>query len=221
MGFLRDAGALRNHAGGQLTLARLYRLLLVLLVCIGGSAASAQMSLAINALDLVDAKIDYQADYALTSGSQHFRGKVIHAPGRERWEFTTGSGQQVLLLRRDIDEAAMLWPERRWYMSSTFTMMSTMLGGLGTDLIHAREAGIEKLDGETVTRYHVDKGAFVGDLWRSADGILIKAVGVVTYQGKETPGELVLSNLRRVKADPSVFVRPQDYFGIPLNLGSK
>jgi hypothetical protein len=197
---------------------RLLGLLLMLAVCAGGTAASAQMSIAMNALDLVDAKVDYQADYALTSGSQHFHGKVIHAPGRERWEFTTGSGPQVLLLRRDIDEAAMLWPERRWYMSTSFTMMSTLLGGLGTDLLHAREAGIEKLDGETVIRYHVDKGDFVGDLWRSADGILIKAVGVVTYQGKATPGELVLSNLRRVKVDPSVFVRPQDYFGIPLKL---
>ena len=195
------------------------RRLLVLLIALGGTAASAQMSIAMNALDLVDAKVDYQADYALTSGSQHFHGKVIHAPSRERWEFTTGSSQQVLLLRRDIDEAAMLWPERRWYMSTTFSMMSNMMGGLGTDLLRGREAGIEKLNGETVTRYHVDKGAFAGDLWRTVDGILVKAVGVVTYQGSPTPGELVLSNLRRVQADPSLFVRPQDYFGIPLKMG--
>ena len=198
---------------------RLFRLLLVLLIALGVRAASAQMSIAMNALDLVDAKIDYQADYALTSGSQHFHGKVIHAPGRERWEFLTGSGQQVLLLRRDIDEAAMLWPERRWYMSTSFTMMSGLMGGLGTDLLHGREAGLEKLNGEAVTRYHVDKGAFVGDLWRTSDGILVKAAGVVTYQGSPTKGELVLSNLHRVKADPSLFVRPQDYFGIPLKLG--
>jgi hypothetical protein len=198
---------------------KLRHLLMAMLVALGGSAASAQMSIALNALDLVDAKVDYQADYALTSGTQHFHGKVIHAPARERWEFTTGSGQQVLLLRRDIDEAAMLWPERRWYMSTTFTTMSNLLGGLGTDVLHGRESGIERLDGETVTRYHVDKGAFTGDLWRSSDGILIKAVGVVTYQGSPTPGELVLSNIHRVKADPSLFVRPQDYFGIPLKLG--
>jgi hypothetical protein len=200
-------------------MTKLRRLLLIAIVALGGSVASAQMSIALNALDLVDAKVDYQADYALTSGSQHFHGKVIHAPGRERWEFLTGSGRQVLLLRRDIDEAAMLWPERRWYMSTTFTMMSNLMGNLGTDVLNGREAGIEKLNGETVTRYHVDKGSFTGDLWRSADGILVKAVGVVTYQGLPTPGELVLSNVRRVKSDPSVFVRPQDYFGIPLKLG--
>ena len=198
-------------------MARRLFLALILLLC--GEGASAQMSFALNALDLVDAKIDYQADYALTSGSQHFHGHVIHAPGRERWEFTTGSGPQVLLLRRDIDEAAMLWPERRWYMSTTFSMLSTMMGDLGTGLVHGREAGIEKLNGETVTRYHVDKGAFVGDIWRSQDGILEKAVGTVTYNGTPTAGELVLTNVRRAKADVSLFVRPEGYFGIPLKMG--
>ena len=198
---------------------KIRHLLIVLVVALSGVGASAQMSIALNALDLVDAKVDYQADYALTSGTQHFHGKVIHAPSRERWEFTTGSGQQVLLLRRDIDEAAMLWPERRWYMSTTFSMMSNMLGSLGTDVLNGRESGIERLNGETVTRYHVDKGSFTGDIWRTSDGIMIKAVGVVTYQGSPTPGELILSNLRRVKADPVLFVRPADYFGIPLKMG--
>ncbi len=195
------------------------RLLLVALLLTCGGMASAQMSIALNALDLVDAKVDYQADYALTSGSQHFHGHVTHAPARERWEFTTGSGPQVLLLRRDIDEAAMLWPERRWYMSTSFSALSAMLGGLGTDLLRGREAGIERLGGETVTRYHVDKGAFIGDLWRTQDGILVKAAGNVTYNGTPTAGELVLTNVRRVKADPSLFVRPEGYFGIPLKMG--
>lgn len=195
------------------------RWLFAVMLMLSAQGVSAQMSIALNALDLVDAKIDYQADYALTSGNQHFHGHVIHAPGRERWEFTTGSGPQVLLLRRDIDEAAMLWPERRWYMSTSFSMMSTMMGNLGTDLLHGREAGIERLNGETVTRYHVDKGSFVGDLWRTQDGILVKAAGTVTYNGSPTAGELVLSNVRRVKADPSQFVRPEGYFGIPLKMG--
>ena len=198
-----------------------FRVALLIPMVFGGVSVSAQMSIALSALDLVDAKVDYQANYALISGTQHFTGIVIHAPGRERYEFTTGSGPQVLLLRRDIDEAAMLWPQRRWYMSSTFSMMSSMMGNLGTDLLQGREAGIEKLQGETVTRYHVDKGSFVGDLWRSSDGILVKAAGVVTYNGKPTQGELVLTNIRRVKADPAQFVRPQDYLGIPLNLGAK
>lgn len=196
----------------------LKRLFFAALLLVSGGMASAQMSFALNALDLVDAKVDYQADYALTSGTQHFHGHVIHAPGRERWEFTTGSGPQVLLLRRDIDEAAMLWPEKRWYMSTSFAMMTTMLGDIGTEPLRGRESGLEKLNGENVTRYRVDKGPFVGDLWRSQDGILIKAAGTVTYNGTPTAGELVLTNVRRVKADTGLFVRPPDYFGLPLKM---
>jgi len=193
--------------------------LIVLLWLMSGGMAGAQMSIAMNALDLVDAKVDYQADYTLISGASSFRGKLVHAPKRERWEFTSGAGLQVLLLRRDLDEASMLWPERRWYMSTSFAMLSSLLGGLTNEILHGRESGIEKLDGETMTRYHVDQGAFIGDIWRSHDGILVKASGKVTYNGQPTSGELVLSNLRRIKADPGLFLRPEGYFGIPLKLG--
>jgi hypothetical protein len=195
------------------------RALLLLAGLLAGSAASAQMSLALNALDLVDAKVDYQADYRLISGKWIFSGKVIHAPHRERWEFSNGDTPQILLLRRDIDEAAMLWPERRWYMSSGFSLLSSLVGGLDREVLHGREAGIEKMGGETAIRYHVDKGGFIGDFWRSQDGILLRAKGRMTYNGQPTEGELALTNVRRVKADPNLFVRPADYLGIPLKFG--
>jgi len=183
------------------------------------TSASAQMAISAKLFDLVDAHIDYQADYRLVSGTWVFNGKVTHAPARERWEFTTGAGPQVLLLRRDLNEASMLWPERRFYMAASFTALSGLLGGLDHEVLHAREAGIEKLNGETTTRYHVDRGAFIGDFWRSQDGILVKAVGKVTYMGQPTVGEITLSNLRRARSDPALFVRPEGYFGIPLSLG--
>lgn len=195
--------------------------MIAFLLCFAARPAAAQMTIAMNALDLVDAKVDYQADYRLVSGHQVYSGKLIHAPHRERWEFVNGGSPQILLLRRDIDEAAMLWPERRWYMSSSFSFLSSLLGGLDTEVLHGREAGIEKIGGEITTRYHVDKGAFIGDLWRSQDGILLKAAGKVSYNGQPTDGALELYNLRRAKSDPSLFVRPEGYLGLPLKLGSK
>jgi len=180
---------------------------------------AAQMTIAMNALDLVDAKIDYAADYELVSGRQIYDGRVIHAPHRERWEFQNGSQQQVLLLRRDIDEAAMLWPEKRWFMSASFSFMASMLGGLGNEVLHGREAGVEKVGPETAIRYRVDKGAFIGDIWRSQDGILLRAKGKVTFNGQPTEGELLIYNVRREKADPSVFAKPQGWLGLPLNFG--
>jgi len=174
-----------------------------------------------NALDLVDAKVEYQADYRLVSGRWSFGGKVIHAPHRERWEFLNGATPQILLLRRDLDEAAMLWPLRRWYMSADFSLLSTLIGGLDREVLHGREAGIEKMGGETAIRYHVDKGGFIGDFWRSQDGILLKAKGKMTYNGIPTEGELALTNIRRVKSDPSLFDRPTDYFGIPFKTNNR
>lgn len=199
-------------------LRNLFQLALLLGLLIARPAA-AQMSIALNALDLVDAKIDYQADYRLKSGKQTYVGRLIHAPHRERWEFTSGGTPQILLLRRDLDEASILWPERRWYMSASFAMVSGLLGGLDREVLQGREAGIEKVAGEMTTRYHVDHGAFIGDLWRSHDGILLKAAGRVTYNGEPTDGELVLSNLRRAKSDPAQFVRPEGFLGIPLKMG--
>jgi hypothetical protein len=195
-------------------------LVLVLILPLGAERAAAQMSFALSALDLVDAKVEYQADYRLLSGHQTFHGKLFHMPRRERWEFTNGATPQILLLRRDLDEAAMLWPERRWYMSASFSLVAGLLGGLEKEILHGREAGIEKIGGETAIRYHVDRGSFIGDLWRSHDGILLMARGKVTYNGEPTEGELVLSNLKRVKPDPSLFAKPEGYRGLPFKLGN-
>lgn len=194
-----------------------FLILILSLISLAGPV-SAQMSIALNALDLADAKIDYQADYRLVSGKQVYSGKLIHAPQRERFEFTNGATPQILLLRRDIDEAIILWPGQHLYMSTSFATISGLIGGLDSEILHGREAGLEKVAGEMATRYHVDKGAFVGDVWRSHDGILLKAAGEVTYQGKPTEGELSLSNIHRGRSDPRLFAKPEGYFGLPLKM---
>jgi hypothetical protein len=45
----------------------------------------------------------------------------------------------------------------------------------------------------------------------------MKALGTVTYQGRETAIDTALTHLRRVRADPAEFVRPADYKGLPLD----
>jgi hypothetical protein len=191
----------------------------LLLLSLWAGAAAAQMTISAKLLDLVDARVDYQADYRLVAGNDIYRGTVAHAPRRERWEFSNGGGPQVLLLRRDIDEASMLWPLKRFYMSASFKALSALLGGIDSDLVQAREAGLETINGEATTRYHVDHGAFIGDFWRTRDGIMVKAVGQVTYNGRPTQGELDLTHVRRNRSDPALFSRPEGYLGIPLSLG--
>jgi hypothetical protein len=183
------------------------------------ASADSAMSFSQTALDLADSKTEFEADYRLTSGVYVYAGHLTHAFHRERYEFGSADNPQVVILRRDLNEAVMLWPLRRWYMSSSFAMISSMLGDIGTEPLQGREAGLEMLYGEVATRYHVDRGAFIGDIWRSKDGIMLKALGTIAYNGTPTKGEFLLWNVRRVKADPARFVKPQGYMGLPLNFG--
>ncbi|HVI51391.1 MAG TPA: hypothetical protein VM661_09300 [Candidatus Sulfotelmatobacter sp.] len=196
----------------------------VLAIC-GGVPQRARAAV-VSAAELLDSRQEYSADFSLrTSAQGGFRGRVIHAQGRERREFAAMGGPQVLLLRRDLDEAVMMWPERHFYLSTSFSQASSLIGGFESVMLDRRKEGAETVDGEACTRYAVtgssmQGGSFRGKMWFTGDGILMKAMGTVQFQGKETSLETSLSHLQRTKADPSVFVRPSDYKGMPLDLSS-
>ncbi len=185
--------------------------------------AGAAMATPTSVAELLDAKVDYAADYYLNSDQGSFHGTMIHAPGRERREFDSRTGHQALLLRRDIDEATILWPERKWYVSTSFQSVASLVGGFDGLMLDRRPAGREVVAGEATIRYEVagsggGQGRFKGLMWFTRDGILMKAAGRLTFNGRDTPVETGLLNLRRIKADPGAFVRPKDYAGLPLDL---
>lgn len=187
--------------------------------CVGapdGRAAS------ISIPELLDAKVDYTAEFYLISDKGRFQGSVIHAPGRERRDFDASGGRQALLLRRDLDQAAMLWPERKWYVSTSFLAVADLIGGFDGVTVERKAEGQERIAGEPTTRYQVlgnsaGGGNFQGRMWFTKDGILMKLVGKVTFGGRQTPVETGLSNLLRVKADGTAFALPSDYKGLPLD----
>ena len=173
--------------------------------------------------ELLDAKIDYTADFYLISDQGRFQGSVIHAPGRERRDYDTSGGRQGLLLRRDIDQAAVLWPERKWYVSTTFQAVADLVGGFDGVTVERKADGQERISGEMTTRYQISGGSagggrFHGHMWFTKDGILMKMLGKVTFNGREIPVETALSNVLRVKADGSAFVLPSDFTGVPLDI---
>lgn len=176
-----------------------------------------------SAAELLDAKVDYTADYYLTSEKGRYQGTVVHAPGRERREFESGGGHQILLLRRDLDEASILWSERKFYVSTSFQAVAALIGGFDGVVLERKPLGQEVVAGEKTTFYEVTTpaqagGGFKGRMWFSRDGILMKAAGKALFNGRETAVETGLINLRRLKADPAAFVRPPDYKGLPLDL---
>ena len=207
---------------------RFFRSFALCLTIIAGLAGLSRQAgaTAVSAAELLDPRQDYTADFSLRTGAQGgFHGRVIHALGRERREFGALGGPQILLLRRDLDEASMLWPERHFYLTTSFSQVSTLVGGFESIMLDRRKEGAETIEGEVCTRYAVSGtsaqgGAFKGKMWFTRDGIMMRANGSVRFQGKETNLETSLSHLQRIKSDPSAFVRPSDYTGMPLNLSS-
>jgi len=199
-----------------------FRLCLAVVLCVFCFGAPDGRAASIGIPELLDAKIDYTAEFYLVSDKGHFQGSVIHAPGRERRDFDASGGRQALLLRRDIDQAAMLWPERKWYLSTSFLAVADLVGGFDGISVDRKAEGQERISGEMTTRYQVSGnssggGNFQGRMWFTKDGILMKLVGKVSFGGRQVPIETGLSNLLRVKADGAAFVLPGDYKGLPLD----
>lgn len=171
-------------------------------------------------LDLLDAPVSFSAEYHVaTEGRGEYRGTVIHAPGRERREFATAQGRQILLIKRDARQAAMLWPERKWYLSLPFEAASSFAGAdIEAMTIERRQAGTETVAGEPCLRYDVSAAggdsSFSGRMWFTKDGILMKASGTAETQGRRYKVETALRNLLRIKADPQAFAIPSDYLGM-------
>lgn len=180
----------------------------------------------VSAAELLDSRQEYTADFSLRTGAKGgFQGRVIHAPGRERREFQALGGPQVLLLRRDLDEADMIWPQRHFYLTTSFSQAASLIGGFESVMLDRLREGTEAVGGETCIRYAVtgtssQGGGFHGKMWFTRDGILMRISGMVRFQGRETSIETSLSHLRRGKADPADFVRPADFTGMPLNLSA-
>ena len=126
-------------------------------------------------------------------------------------------------MRLDIDEATILWPERKFYLTTSIGSMDGMVGGIENMTVDRRRSGNETIGGEPCTRYEVSGtspqgGDFHGRMWFTRDGIMMKAMGTVHFLGKETPIDLGLLNVRRMRIDPSAFVRPSDYRTLPFDL---
>lgn len=170
----------------------------------------------IDALSILDAPLDFSADYSLTSDDQTWRGTIIHAPGRERRDFATALGVQAVLLRRDIDQAAVLWPERKWYLSTSLKALAGVFGGTEGVKFNRRRDGTETIGGERCARYLVE-GDFTGRVWFTSDGILMRAVGILRLKGRERTIATQLAHIKRRPIDVDDFELPLGYHGISVS----
>ncbi|HEY1719609.1 MAG TPA: hypothetical protein VGG27_00060 [Magnetospirillaceae bacterium] len=199
-----------------------------LLIAFGFAAACLTVSVVaraepIDALAAIDAPVEYKADYALTEGEQTWHGTVVHAPQRERRDFTTSMGTQALLMRRDSDLIAVIWPDRKWYLSTSLQALVQLGAAHGNLNLDRKKDGVETIGGEPCTRYKVE-GAFTGKMWFTKDGILMRAAGTMAIGGHPRTISTQLSHLKRGAVDADDFELPIGYHGIPVSpnlLGGK
>jgi len=170
----------------------------------------------IDTLAALDAPLEFTADYSVTANNQTWRGTVVHAPGRERREFATALGSQAIMVRRDIDQAVVLWPERKWYLTTGLQALSGMIGGVDALKLDRRRDGSEMVGGENCTRWLVE-GAFAGRMWFTQDGILMRAVGLLHLRGRETEVSTQLAHIKRAPVDVDEFELPVGYHGLTVS----
>lgn len=174
------------------------------------------------ALDVLDAHVSYIASFYVTTGDKGtYRGQVWHMPGRERRDYQTSGGGQILMIRRDLDAAYLMKPSGRWYVGLGLRAVGALAGGLDAMQVERRKVREETVAGVRATRWAVHasspKGRFDGDIWTSREGIVVKLAGTVVA-GTDEPSavEMGLSGLKVVDVDPITFELPKGWFGMDL-----
>lgn len=178
-------------------------------------AAPAARAEPVDVIAWIDAPVEYRADYALTEGDQTWHGTVVHAPKRERRDFTTAIGTQAILMRRDTDQIAILWPQRHWYLSTSLNALLHWGGG-GNLMADRHHDGVEIIENEPCVRFTVT-GAFNGRMWFTKDGIMIRARGKIAVNGHEREIATQLTHLKREPVDADDFELPVGYHGLPVD----
>lgn len=174
------------------------------------------------ALDLLDVPVSYTADFTVSGDKGSYRGTVWHTPGRERRDFETQGGGQTVLLRRDTDSAYLMKPSQRWYVGLGFQAVGSLAGGIDALTVERTKLRDETVGAIRATRYKVaavgPKGTrFDGDAWFSKEGILVRALGMMTGpDGRKSDVETVLSGLKIGRVEERIFELPAGWLGMDL-----
>ncbi|MBC7950470.1 MAG: hypothetical protein H7Z12_01445 [Rhodospirillaceae bacterium] len=192
------------------------------LLLAAGLLAAVPAAAAERALDLLDVPVSYTADFSVSGDKGTYHGTVWHAPGRERRDFGTQGGSQTVLLRRDTDSAYLMKPSQRWYVGLGFQAVGALAGGLDALTVERTKLKEESVGSIRATRYKVaavgpKNTRFDGDAWFSKEGILVRAVGMMTGpDGRKSAVETMLSGLKVGRVEERMFELPAGWLGMDL-----
>ena len=199
---------------GKVDMTRLVALVVAFLM----AAPAALRAAPVPALDLLDARVAYRAEFYLKSDGRSYSGHVWHAPGRDRHDVTGG---QAVILRRDTNQAFVLVPARKFYTGFTFQGMAGLVGGDAL-MVERRKVDDETYEGHPVTRWEATAssptgGRFEGDVWTTKEGIVVRMVGTVRFGERDIDIDTGLKNLKIGKVDDHLFELPADYQGFDVD----
>jgi hypothetical protein len=194
--------------------------LLVVAIALAAGLWSAAPAGAANVLDL---KTEYSAASSIQTPKGVQRGRVWRTPTALRHEMTDESRGNTVIARLDRKVAWLLVPEQKLAIElglENFGLPTELLTGAG---VKQTPVGQETIAGMRTTKVHVERpagqngnGRFEGDVWTTAEGIIMKVVGAGENQGRPGTVNMSFSDVKVARQDPALFELPADYRRLAL-----
>jgi hypothetical protein len=155
----------------------------------------------------------YEAHQSLTVNGTPLEAHIIHDRGRERRESVVDGLTNLLIVRPDEGKAYVIQPESRIAMTLGLADPEVGIAPSLLAKLAAAPEGQEAIDGIAVTRYRIqdvspDGGGFDGRVWSTADGLYLRAEGVVSDGASRIEVRMALSGVQRKPPPAKAFDLP-------------
>lgn len=194
--------------------------LFAILAVVAAGLWSAAPAGAVNILDL---KTEYSAASTIQTPKGPQYGRVWRTPTAVRHEMNGDSQPHTVIARLDRKVAWLLIPEQKLAVElglENFGLPTELLTGAG---VAQTPEGQETIAGQRTTKVRVERapnpngnGSFVGHVWTTAQGIIMKIVGSGANQGRSGNVNISFSDVKIGQQDPSLFELPAGYRRLAL-----
>ncbi len=164
--------------------------------------------------------VEYRGELLMEAGRLALSGPIHYAPEKERRSLKLHGSRipaKVIIIRRDKRIVWVLDPSSRsYYRAPLPKSRGTSNRLLSGAVIEKTKVGIESLDGIPTTRYKVkfaenESGRLVGDIWVTAENIVVRVDGKILKNKRSTPFHLRLTDLKIGKQPDELFEPPKGF----------
>src|SRR5579875_3284924 len=176
-------------------------------------------------------KVEFSADFTVTSDGDTVAGKMMRSHDKERREVVAEGNREVMIIRGDRGIVWSLSPDDKLYLETSLDEALGRIpdadGKAPEPQITVTPLGQESIDGVPVTKRRVsgkdaDGSPVEATVWTSEDGVVMRLDSVVVDDdGARHAIRLELHHLRVAPQDPGLFEIPAGYRRIMEGPGSK